>query len=253
MSSLNAVIFGAIAVVVVAGTDFAMVTQAKAKAGESYGLMAHIDARLGDMLDFMPGSKLAKALPTPREGWTVRVGTPQDSFLVTGLPIDPAQLAVMEAMEAKMVEAMPSMQMENRLYQNGDTAIYYGVSFLPASVKDAKVARVVTQMFSMFDSQATAVLNPVEGDYPLKKMTGPELGKAVLYYTQIDGQIFISALSNAGDEATLDLMTGVNKEALARLVAEDPTIGQETVGDAAEEKSDGCVQKGAAKFCSANN
>ena len=117
----------------------------------------------------------------------------------------------------------------------------------------AKVARVVTQIFSMFDSQATDVLNPVEGDYPLKKMTGPEMGKAVLYYTQIDGQIFISALSNAGDEATLDLMTGVNKEALARLVAEDPTIGQETIGDAAEEKSDGCVQKGAAKFCSANN
>ena len=135
MSSVNAVIFGAIAVVVVAGTDFAMVTQAKAKAGESYGLKAHIDARLGGMLDFMPGSKLAKALPTAPEGWTVRVGTPQDSFLVTGLPIDPAQLAVMEAMEAKMVEAMPSMQMENRLYQNGDTAIYYGVSFLPANVK----------------------------------------------------------------------------------------------------------------------
>lgn len=253
MSRLNAVIFGAVAVVIVAGTDFAMLAQAKARAGESYGVMDHIDARLGGVMDFMPGSKLAKALPRPPEGWTVREGTPKDSFLVTELPIDPVQLAGMEAMEAKMIEALPDMQMENRLYQNGATAVYFGVSFLPANLKDAKVARVVTQIFSMFDSQASDVPNPLEGDNPIKKLTGPEMGKAALYYTQIDGQIFISALSSAGDEATLDLLAKVNKDALARLVAEDPTIGQATVGDDAEEKSADCVQKGAAKFCSTNN
>jgi hypothetical protein len=254
MSTRNMLIFGITAAAIIAGTDFALAMKSKDRAGEAYSFTDHISARFGGAMDFMPGSKLAKALPGAPEGWTVRVGTNADSFVVMGQPIDATQLAAMDALEQKMIAAIPTMQMENRLYQNGDTAIYYGVNFLPANVKDSKAAYVVTQMFSMLDAQATGPINPDDGAFALKKFTAPEMGNAALYYTQIDAQLFISALSNAGDDATLALMAGLNKDALKTLVKEDPTIGQEAVAAEEEpEKADGCVQKGAAKFCSSTN
>jgi hypothetical protein len=254
MSAKNILIFGITAAAIIAGTDFALAMKSKERAGQAYSFADHISARFGGAMDFMPGTKLAKALPKPPEGWTVRVGTNADSFVVMGTPVDPTKLAAMDALEQKMIADIPTMQMENRLYENGDTAIYYGVNFLPANVKDSKVARIVTQTFSMLDVQATGPINPDDGAYAMKKFTAPEMGEAALYYTQIDGQLFISALSNAGDEATLALMAGVNKDALQTLVKEDPTIGQEAVAEEeAPEKSDGCVQKGAAKFCSSTN
>ncbi len=253
MSARNILIFGITAAAIIAGTDFALAMKSKEKAGEVYSFTDHISARFGDAMDFMPGSKLAKALPTPPQGWTVRVGANADSFLVMGQPVDPTKLAAMDALEQKMIAALPTMQVENRLYQNGETAIYYGVNFLPADVKDSNVARIVTQTFSMLEAQATGPINPDDGAYAMKKFAGPEMGKAALYFAQVDGQIFISALSNAGDEATLALMAGVNKEALQTLITEDPTIGQAAVAEDKPEKSDGCVQKGAAKFCSSTN
>jgi hypothetical protein len=253
MSIRNALIFGVVAAAIIGGTDFALAMKSKERAGETYSFIDHVNARLGGAMDFMPGSKLAKALPEPPEGWTVRVGTNADSFLAMGLPVDPARLAAMDALEQKMIAGVPGMQMENRLYQNGDTVIYYGVNFLPANVKASRSARIVTQTFSMLDAQATGPINPDDGAYALKKFAGPEMGKAALYFTQIDGQLFISALSNAGDEATVALMAGVDKDALQTLIKDDPTIGQAASAEEEPVKAEGCVQKGAAKFCSSTN
>ncbi len=253
MSSLNAVIFGAIAAIAVAGTDFVMAMQAKAKVGESYGFWQHFDARMGGVMDLMPGTAVAKAMPDAPDGWTVREAVQKDTFVVAGLPDDPVKLAMMEEVEAKMIEALPGMQMANRLYQNGDMAIYFSVNFLPANIKSAKAAYITSQMFAMFDAQASAPLNPDAGMFALRKYSAPDFGTAAVYYTHVEGQLFISALSNAGDEATLSLMSGLDVDALQKMMAQDPTIGQAKLDDDAAEKADGCVQKGAAKFCAASN
>lgn len=89
----------------------------------------------------------------------------------------------------------------------------------------------------------------------MRKLTAPEMGRAALYYGQIEGQVFISALSNATEAETLALMAGVDKGALRLLILNDPTMGQAPLAGAEAEpdKAKGCVQKGAAKFCSTTN
>ena len=145
--------------------------------------------------------------------------------------------------------------MENRLYQKDGTAIYYGITFLPGNAKTGLVSGVMARMFSGMDAKASAPLNPDDQDFAMRKFSAPELGRAAFYYAQIDGQVFISALSNATEAETLALMAGVDKGALRLLVQNDPTIGQvPLVGAGTElEKAKACVQKGAAKFCSATN
>lgn len=248
MSSLNASIFGVIAALAVGGTDYAIAM--KKHQGTHYSLRDHIEFRFNAA---MSGSKLAQALPRAPVGWDMRDGSTKDSFLVMDLPIDSARLGMMEAVESKMLADSPGLQMENRLYQKGDTSIYYDITFLPSTAKSDRAADVMAQMFSSLDRADAAPLNPDDGDFAVRKISTPEMGRAALYFGQIDGQIFISALSNATEAETLALMAGVDKGALRLLVLNDPTIGQAPIAAAEPDKPAACVQKGAAKFCSSTN
>jgi hypothetical protein len=250
MSVSNAAVFGAIAAMVVGGADYALTM--KKHEGQEYGLLDHIEFRMGGV---MGGTGVAKAMPKVPSGWDMREATPEDSLRITGLPVDPTRLAAVTTLNDKIMAAIPGLQTEDRLYKNGEAEIFLDISFVPANVKDSKANRAMTLIFSAAYDQAVAVPDQGDSALDLRKVSGPDYGKATGYFAASDGQIFISALSTASDEDTLALMAGIDIGALQLMVTNDPTIGMETpaVAGAQPEEAKGCVQKGAAKFCSANN
>lgn len=250
MSVMNAAIFGVVAALIVGGTDYAMAM--KKHGGESYSLLDHIEFRMGDV---MSASGVAKTLPRAPKGWEVRDAVPEDSLRITGLPVDPVKLAATLALNDKMIAGIPGLQTKDRLYSMGGAEVFLDITFVPSTMKDAKLVKLISQMFYAIDGKATDVANQAEDAVALRKYNGPEFGKATVYYGQSDGQIFISALSTASDADTLALLAGIDESALQTMVTSDPTIGKEAdaVAVGKPEKAVACVAKGAAKFCSANN
>lgn len=250
MSVLNASIFGVIAALVVGGGDYAIAM--KKHAGQEYSLLDHIEFRVGGIIS---GSGVAKALPRAPSGWDVRDATPEDSVRLTGLAMDPVKLAAINALNDKMIAAIPGLQTEDRLYKKGDAEIFLDISFVPANVKDSRPNRAMALIFAAAFDHGVKVTDQGDGTLDLRTVSGPDYGKAVAYFAPTDGQIFISALSTANEAETLALMAGIDNGALQLLQINDPTIGKEApaVAAAEPEKVKACVKKGAAKFCSADN
>ena len=250
MSVLNASVFGVVAALVVGGADYAMTI--KKHVGQDYGLIDHIEFRLGSV---MPGSGVAKALPPAATGWDVRDASIEDSLRMTGQPVDAAKLASMTALNDKIIAAIPGLQTEDRVYQNGEAEVFLDISFVPANMKDSKASRAMAQVFSSVYDQAGQGADVGDGAHLFRKVIAPDAGKAVAYFAAPDGQIFISALSTASEEDTLALLADIDNGVLQLLVINDPTIGQkaDVAAGEAPEKAAACVQKGAAKFCSADN
>ena len=245
MSILNAAAFGVVAALIVGGADYAIAM--KKHAGQEYGLLDHIEFRMGAV---MFGSGVAKALPPAPTGWDVRDGEPEDSLRIRGRPVGPVMLAEMAKSDGKFA-ALPGYQTENRLYQKGAVEIFLNISFVPADMKGNVQVKGLMQVFSMIYELAQDVPSQTESAFALRKLSGPEYGKVANYIARPDGQIFISALSTATEADTLALLSGIDNGALQTLVINDPTIGQ--AAETVPEKAVACVQKGAAKFCSANN
>ena len=149
MSVLNASVFGVVAALVVGGADYAMTI--KKHVGQDYGLIDHIEFRLGSV---MPGSGVAKALPPAPTGWDVRDASIEDSLRMTGQPVDAAKLASMTALNDKIIAAIPGLQTEDRVYQNGEAEVFLDISFVPANMKDSKASRAMAQVFSSVYDQA---------------------------------------------------------------------------------------------------
>ena len=250
MSAMNASIFGVVAALIVGGTDYAMAM--KKHVGQEYGLSSHIAYRLSGLL---PGSGVAKALPPAPTGWAVRNGLPEDSLRITGKAFDPEKLATAVAIKEKMQAAMPGMQTEDRVYQKGDAEIFLNISFVPSNMMDSKEGRVTKAMFSSIYDTAQTVAESGDAALVFRKVLGPDTGHATAYVAPTDGQIFVSALSTANEKDTLALLAGIDHGVLQMLVINDPTIGKApgAVGDDATAAAVTCVQKGAAKFCSAKN
>lgn len=250
MSVVNAAIFGVIAAFAVGGADYAMTM--KKHVGEEYGLLDHLEFRFSRV---MSGSGVATALPAAPTGWDVRDATIEDSLRITGLPVDPAKLATMTAMNEKLIAAIPGLQTEDRVYQKGDAKIFLDISFVPANMKDIKLVKAMSWTISMVDGNATDVSVQPDSAVAWRRYSGPDYGNAVMYYAVPDGQIFISALSTASEADTLSLLAGVDIAVLQMLVMEDRTIGKPAgvMAEDAPEKAAACEQKGAAKFCSATN
>lgn len=250
MSVLNAAVFGAIAAIVVGGADYALTM--KKHVGQEYGLLDHIEFRMGGV---MGGTGVAKAMPKVPSGWDMREATPEDSLRITGLPVDPARLAAVTTLNDKIMAAIPGLQTEDRLYKNGEAEIFLDISFVPANMKDSKATRAMALIFSMVYDQAVEVADQGDSASDLRKVSGPDYGKAIAYFAPSDGQIFISALSTASEADTLALLAGIDNGALQLLMINDPTIGMAApaAAEAEPEEAKACVQKGAAKFCAANN
>lgn len=248
MSVLNASIFGVIAALVVGGADYAMTT--KKHVGEEYGLLDHIEFRMG-----VSGSGVAGALPHVPTGWDVRDAPPDDSMRITGLSVDPVKLAAVTALNDKIMAAIPGLQTENRLYKKGDAEIFLEISFVPANMKDSTANRAMAMIFSTVYDRAAEVAGQGDSALRLRKISGPDYGKAIGYFAGSDGQIFISAFSTASEADTLALLGAIDNGALQLLAINDPTIGKDApaAAEAAPEKTKDCVQKGAAKFCSSTN
>lgn len=241
--------------------DYSLAAKA---AGADYGLARHLEARLAGLDALMPGPALAKALPDAPEGWTARAVTEEDSFLVSGLPATPESLANVRKVEAAMAESIKGMTYARRLYQSGEDMIYLDVTFVPANARGTRGARLSEGLFRLYAARAGEPINPEAGDFALRRYGAPEFGRARLYFAQVGGQVFISALSTAHDPATLAVLAGIDQAALRRMIAVDPTIGEPAVVEKAEtaargsagtkaDPATGCVTRGAAKFCSAGN
>ena len=245
MSILNAAAFGVVAALIVGGADYAIAM--KKHAGQEYGLLDHIEFRTGAV---MFGSGVAKALPPAPTGWDVRDATPEDSLRIRGRSGNPTELAEMAELDEKFA-ALTGYQTESRLYHKGAAEILLNISFVPADIKGEVLVKGLMQVFSMIYELAKDVPGQGESAVNLRKLVGPEYGKVANYIARPDGQIFISALSTATEADTLALLAEIDNGVLQLLVINDPTIGQ--VAEAVPEKAVACVQKGAAKFCSANN
>lgn len=222
-------------------------------AGPDYGFGAHLNVRTSFVQNLLPQSDLARALPAPPPGWTMRAGRVADSITIAGLPVDPADLEQAQALEAMLVETIPGLQVERRTYEKGAQTIALDVSFVPANARGTQGAQVMEMIFSTLATQAA----PPAGDDPFapQHLTLAEFGAASLYFRVVEGQIFISALSSADEGTTRDLLHGLDRAALRQMIANDPTIGAEPVTEEpiaaseAPQKAPLCTTRGAAKFC----
>jgi hypothetical protein len=230
--------------------DYSLAAKA---AGPQYGAGDHLRARTAFVQKLLPQGDLARALPAPPPGWTVREGRDDDSFTVSRLPVDPVQLEQSLALEAAMTASVKGVQVERRLYENGDQAIYLDVTFVPANAKATRGSQMMAFLFATLASQAAP---PADTDsFAPQRLSLPELGAANLYFAAVEGQIYVSALSSADEGVTLDLFHGLDRAALRQMLVEDPTIGKDPVVEdpvatvEKPEKTAPCTSRGAAKFC----
>ncbi len=237
--------------------DYSLAAKA---AGENYDVLRHVKVRLAGLEALMPAPALAKALPAAPQGWTARAVKETDSFLILGQTPTQVQLANVRKIEDAMQESIKGMQTARRFYQRGEEMIYLDITFVPANAKGTKGARLSSSLFGLYAARAGGPINSEAGAFAVRRYQTKEMGLARMYFAVVGEQVYLSALSNAADPSTLEVLNGVDHAALSQMISDDPTInapavvekadpGKGVPGKAQAEAASGCVTRGAAKFC----
>jgi hypothetical protein len=230
------------------GLDFHQAS--KAHPAGAYSLSDHLAFRIAPAKGAFAHLRGADILPPAPQGWTRHAAIYEDSLRATGMEKPEAEIEAGKALEKTIYAALPGYKRYYQTYEKDGQIVVIDVNFVPATEATKKGRAAMGMIFRRLSSGAVpwATINGVD----LSKIERPELGQARIYLGQIGGLVYISAASSADDATTKALLSGLDYAALHGMVEatkEAARASSVSAGGAA----DGCVRKGAGKFCTVGN
>lgn len=237
--------------------DFSLTARDRPAGASS--LSDHLAARTGALKSALAAASAGSGVvPQAPEGWTRQRAAYEDSVQAYGTNPPAAEITAGKALEKAMLDALPGYERHYFTYQKDDQIIVLDVVVVPQT-DDTRAGR--TAMGTFFrrlagGSQSYVNLDGVE----LASVQNHATGTGRLILGQMDGLVYISAASNAGDDVTKRLLRGIDVAALRKMIADTKAKSAqqtqskgEKPGAVGSARSEGCVSSGAAKFCTVND
>lgn len=227
--------------------------------GEEYSFSDHLSERTAFVSALMPAGGIAGAMPTAPEGWTARKADSRDGFTMLGIPEDSALLAEWTAFEDRIYPSIEGHRLGRRLYTDGVGHLYLEILYVPGAAAASEGARAVAGVFAALRRGSAQVARSPDGAMALYARALPGADRAQLYFGDIGGQVYVSALSNVSEERALSLLSLADTAALAAMVEEDraatpaAVAGADGFGAAPAPLGGACTMDGARKSCSIGN
>jgi|GEM_PF-2230398 len=230
------------------GLDFSLA----AKGREGYGLTDHITQRLAQVpLPALAASGLQAALPAAPQGWTVREGAYDDTFLVMEMEPSDTVRQVVKELERKTIAEVPGFENARSFMQSGTQMVVTDISFFPANTRALKMPRLnrdaLDASFRQSAPQHVTQLNGIT----FLRATGPDYRTAAFYIAIVDDGLYVSLVTSLDlpEKEVMRLLQGFDLAALLAKVANDPTRGAPMLADASPDAGQICIRKAGIRTC----